>query len=114
MAEHTVVPDFFQKNRSKIEKVFGNFSQPVTFVRELAGGETEEVELTGIVSRRNPVSFENFGNYDVQIQILERDAPADLDLNDTIRVEYSEQEFTVDEIKEDIVTIELQCSKVAG
>jgi len=104
------IPDFYEKNRAALERQFNHFSQNATLIQTLAGGDTEEQELEVIVVHRNPVSLDNYTNFDVQIKALQRDLPSDFAQNDYIRLSRNDQLFQVDAISDEVVTVRLECS----
>lgn len=104
-------PQFYLKNRAKLEKAFDSFDEPITHIKELTGGQTQETELTAIISQMNPITRETYANYDIEIKILNREKPQSLEIGDDIQVASIDDDFTIDEVREQTVTTTLECSK---
>ena len=103
-------PPFYGKNRERLEKVFTNFAQDATVIKELTGGNTEETDVSVIIVHRNPTTFEEYVGYDVQMKLLQEDAPQDLSVDDQIRVAQTEQSFDINSLSKEVVTVRLQCT----
>jgi len=103
------LPDFFEKNIDKLERSFDTFDEDVVLIQDLATG-TEETELDGIVVQQNAATLENFGDYDIEVKVLSREAPPSLDLGDNIRVERTGETYQIDGLRDTPVTIALECS----
>lgn len=106
-------PAFIKKNRHKFERVFNNFDEDVTYFRPLAGDDEEAIPLTAILSRRNPVTFETFGDHDIELKILNREKPTGLELQDEVRVEASGTRYAITAIRVQNVTTTLEATEVA-
>lgn len=105
------IPPFYEKNKEKLERAFDDFSQGATFVKDLSGNKQERTSAEIIVVQRNPITFEDYTNYDIVVRVLQEEKPDNITIGDTIEIPAIGDTFRIDGISNNVVTARLQCTK---